>query len=360
MSYAIIESYTNSTATVRIGGLEHPARNYDCFRLYLDGTKMGWRDPTSSSSSGEAYLDFDLTQTYDGRATANGSYSAKVYAVWNGREYNVPISNSSWITIDKGGGSGGDPTPRNHPLTRVDILEFVVMEDDHVEIRVSTDGYGEVDLVSVTKAWNLYTGEKDTRYVYIGTCKIGEHLLEDGEFYGRLLYYPKATDMSVFPNVPTGTCHLRYNGHYSKEFICMSPYNNWSVYNGTYSTTLKYDNGRMYAGVDYLSTVREDWMRLVNMAFYLEATAYGTIKYAQYSNYIPRYGDVITAGMYNSLIESVDRCCRYLDFRYYDMPSYVSSGQIIPSNFIHKLGRAVDACLIHQRLRVNERVLRGY
>lgn len=360
MSYAIIESYTDSTATVTIGGLEYPAEKYECFKLYLDGTHMGRNDPTSWSSTNEAHVQFDLTQTADGRTTASGSYSAKIYAVWKGSEYNVPISGSSWIKIENGGGSGDDPTPRNHPLTRVDILEFVMVEDDHIEIKVQTDGYGEVDLVSVTKAWNLYTGEKDSRYVYIDTCRIREDLLEDGEFYGRLLYYPKATDMSVFPNVPTGTCHLRYNGNYSKAFICMSQYNNWSVYDGTYSTTLKYDSGKMYAGVDYLSTVKSDWTRLVNMAFYLEATAYGTIKYAQYSDYIPRYGDVITAGMYNSLIESVDRCCRYLDFRYYDMPSYVSSGQIIPKNFIYKLGQAIDACLLHQRTRVNERVLRGY
>ena len=358
MSYAIIESYTNTTATVRIKGLEHPARKYDEFKIYLESTPMGRQNPVSYSPTDEAYVTFDLSQTADGRITANGVYYAHIYAVWKGVEYEVPISGSSRIEIDKGGGY--PPTPRNHPLTRVDILEFTTMEDDHVEIKVRTDGYGEVDLVSVTKAWNLYTGEKNSRYVHLFTSVIHEEQLDDGEFRGWLEFYPEATDMSVFPAVPIGTCHLRYNGHYSKEFICMSPYNNWSVYNGTYSTTLKYDNGRMYAGVDYLSTVREDWMRLVNMAFYLEATAYGTIKYAQYSNYIPRYGDVITAGMYNSLIESVDRCCRYLDFRYYDMPSYVSSGQIIPNNFIHKLGRAVDACLIHQRLRVNERVLRGY
>ena len=370
MSYAIIESYDNSKATVRIGGLEHPARNYDCFRLYLDGTKMGWRDPTSSSSSGEAYLDFDLTQTYDGRTTANGSYSAKIYAVWNGTEYNVPISNSSWIKIDKGGGSIIVPDePEARPLTRIDIERFHYVEDGYVKVEIETNGYGDVDLVSVTKGWDLYSDNNyRPRYVHIASDYIRKDQVSNGTFHGTVEYDFDATDLSHFPSVPVGTCHLASGGgisgatyeHFSKAFLCMSKYNNWSVYDSTYATTLKYSGGRTYAGVDYLSTVRDDWMRLVNMAFYLEATAYGTIKYAQYSNYIPKRGDVITAGMYNALIDSVNRCCRYVDFSYYDMPSYVSSGQIIPSNFIHKLGRAIDACLLHQRMRVNERVLRSY
>lgn len=370
MSYAIIESYNNSTATVRIGGLEHPANQYDCFRLYLERTHMGWRDPTSSSSSHEAYVDFDLTQTADGRTTANGSYSAKVYAVWNGTEYNVPISNSSWITIDKSGGSIIDPDePSARPLTRIDLLRFHYVEDGHVKVEIETNGYGDVDLVSVTKGWDLYSDNNyRPRYVHIDSNYIGKDQVYDGTFQGTVEYYFNSTDLSNFPSVPVGTCHLASGGgisgstyeYFSKAFLCMSKYNNWSTYNGTYATTLKYSNGRTYAGVDYLSTVRDDWMRLVNMAFYLEATAYGTIKYAQYSNYIPRYGDVITAGMYNSLIDSVDRCCRYVDFRYYDMPSYVSSGQIIPSDFIYKLGLVIDACLLHQRERVNDRVLRGY
>lgn len=366
MSYAIIESYNNSTATVRIGGLEHPARNYDCFRLYLDGTKMGWRDPTSSSSSGEAYIEFDLTQTADGRTTADGSYSAKVYAVWNGREYNVPISNSSWIKIDKGGGSSPDPTPSEHELTYIKILRFLSVEDGYVKVEIETDGYGTVDLVSVTKGWNLTNGGRDSSYVYVAHDYIEKYHLTNGRFQGTVSYSFNETDLSYFPSVPVGTCHLAGGGGlndygtFSKAFICMSQYNNWTTYDGTYSTTLKYDNGKMYAGVDYLSTVRSDWMRLVNMSFYLDATAYGTIKYSQYSNYIPRYGDIITAWMYNALVDSVRDCCRHLGFNYYDMPAYVSSGDIIPSNFIKKLGLVVDNALITQRMRTNDAVIRGY
>lgn len=351
MSYAIIESYTNTTATVRIKGLEHPARKYDEFKIYLESTPMGRQNPVSYSPTDEAYVTFDLSQTADGRITANGVYYAHIYAVWKGVEYEVPISGSSRIEIDKGGGY--PPTPRNHRLTSLDILDFSIMEDDHVEIKVRTDGYGEVYLMSVTKAWNLYTGEKNSRFVHVATCNIREDLLDDGMFQGWVVFYPNATDMSTFPAVPTGTCHLEYDGKYSRPFICMSQYAKWAYYAGTYSTTLKYNNGSLYAGVDYLSTVKQDWTRLVNMSFYLEATTWGDIKYAQYNRYIPQYGDIITADMYNSLLDDVARCCRRIDYPTNRLPSHVEKGQIIPKDFIYDIGNVIDGCLITQRNNVN-------
>lgn len=356
MSYAILESYTNTTATVRIGGLEHPARNYDGFVIYLDVTRMGRQNPVSYSPTHEAYVTFDLSQTADGRPTANGVYHAHVYAIWNGTEYEVPFSSSSRIEIDKGGGY--EPQPRNHPLTRVDILEFTTMEDDHVEIKVRTDGYGEVELWSVTKAWNLYTGEKDGSAVYVDSSTIGEDLLDDGEFYGWLRFRPNPTNMSVFPAVPIGTCHLKYDGKYSSAFLCMSQYGKWVSYEGIYRTTLQQYNSGFSANVLSLSTVKDDWTRLVNMSFYLEATTWGDIKYAEYANYIPRSGDIITASMYNGLLDAVRRCCRRVGVTTGGLPSYVSENQIISKDFIQDVGRVVDRCLVTQRHDVNEEVLR--
>lgn len=366
MSYARIESYTDSAVTVTIGGLENPARTYDCFRLYLSGTHMGWRDPTSSSSTNTAYVEFDITQTADGRTTQSGYYEAKVYGVYNGREYPIPMVGGTGIRIENGGGSS--PTPRAHELTYMKILRFEEAEDGYVRIEIETNGYGDVDLVSVTKGWDLTGRYRSEDYVYIAGDYIREDQLTDGHFQGYVTYRFSETDLSRFPSVPVGTCHLASGGglhgtgyrHFSKAFICMSKYNNWTTYNGTYSTNLKYSGGRMYAGVDYLSTVREDWMRLVNMSFYLDATAYGTIRYSQYSDYIPQYGDVITASMYNSLVRSVIQCCNKLNFNYYDMPSYVSSGDIIPSDFISKLGRVVDNCLANQRYNVNQSAIGSY
>ncbi len=356
MSYAILESYTNTTANVRIGGLEHPARLYDGFVIYLDVTRMGWRNPTSSSDTHEAYVQFDLSKTADGRTTANGVYHAHVYAIWKGVEYEVPFSSSSRIEIDKGGGY--PPTPRNHELTYVKIVDFTIMEDDHVEIKVRTDGYGTVDLVSVTKAWNLYTGDKDRGSVYIDSSTIEEDSLDDGEFYGWLRFRPNPTDMSVFPAVPIGTCHLRYDGKYSSAFLCMSQYGKWVSYEGIYQTTLQQHHNGFSANVLSLSTVKDDWTRLVNMSFYLEATTWGDIKYAEYANYIPRSGDIITASMYNGLLDAVRRCCRRVGVSSGGLPNYVSENQIIRKDFIKEIGRVVDRCLVTQRHDVNEEVLR--
>ena len=373
MSYAIIESYNNSTATVRIGGLEHPARNYDCFRLYLDGTKMGWRDPTSSSSSGEAYIDFDLTQTYDGRATANGSYSAKVYAVWNGREYNVPISNSSWITIDKGGGSIIDPdpdppTPRAHQMTQIKITDIDYASSNGFRISWKCNGYGNVTFKSATREQEgsrsilheVYVSERDLD-------RSGWYYSTDTIYAGGSVY---KADLTVFGHLPLGTVQLigewnsnvRYTPS-SRPFLCLSQYS-YTNYTGRYPATIAYST-KYGGGYDWndprvavasFGSLSDEWTTLVNVFYYLEATTGGSLRYGKYSDYIPARGDIITAWMYNSLMASAESCARSVGI-WTSFPSRVESGQIIPSNFISKLGDIANACLEKQKSESNRRAI---
>lgn len=361
MATARCTGYYDGRVAIEIRDLQYPASRYLRFTLYIDSVYCG------TDSSGNSYNSCDLS--YDVSHINDGWYNFRIGATFvtgAGTEGTSYISGSNQIHIDRGGGSGGDPTPNIHELTYIKILRFLSVEDGSVKVEIETDGYGTVDLVSVTKGWNLTDGSRNQSYVYVASDYIEKYHLSNGKFQGTVSYTFDRTDLSSFPSVPVGTCHLAGGGGlndygtFSKAFICMSQYGNWTTYDGTYSTTLKYDNGKMYAGVDYLSTVRSDWIRLVNMSFYLDATAYGTIKYSQYSNYIPRYGDIITAWMYNALVDSVRDCCQHLNFNYYDMPTYVSSGDIIPRDFISKLGRVVDNALITQRMRTNDAVIRGY
>lgn len=365
MSYARIESYNDSKVVVSIGGLENPGRNYDCFRLYLDTTHMGWRDPTSDSYSNDAYVEFDITQTSDGRTTQAGYYTAHVYGVYNGREYEIPISGNAGIRIENGGGSN-PPTPQPKEMTYIKLKRFISVEEDYVKIEIETNGYGDVYLVSVSKGWNLYDGSMGSSQ-QVGRDYISVNDLDSsGYFYGTVSYYPQTTDMSYFPSIPIGTCFLASSSgltgvDYSArsiEFLCMSKYGNWSVYDGTYRTTLHRYNSGFSANVLSLSTVKDDWTRLVNMSFYLEATTYGTIEYAQYANYIPRSGDIITASMYNGLLDAVTRCCNRVGMSTDRLPRYANSNEIISKYFIYDIGQTVDNCLMIQRMNVNDDVLR--
>ncbi|NMW84675.1 hypothetical protein HKO22_02815 [Peptoniphilus sp. AGMB00490] len=363
MAYATIDDYNDSMVVVTIGGLQYPARDYDCFRLYLESTHMGWRDPTSGSYSNEAHVQFDITQTADGRTTQSGYYKAFIYGVYNHQEYPIPIRGSSEIIIKNGGGD----KPPAHRLTRIELVSFESVEDNYVKVKIETDGYGDVDLVSVTKAWDLYRadGTKTSRYVVQGHDYIREDQLTDGTFYGTVSYSLSRTDLSYFPSVPIGTCHLASGGGlhgdnynvFSKPFLCMSEYNNWTIYKGVYNTVLTRDDNGFNANVTQLSSVSEDWRRLVNMSFYLESTVYGTIEYTQYSDYIPRSEDIITANMYNSLLDSVARCCRRVGLGTDNLPYTVRKDEIISKYFIYDIGKVVDKCLYVQREKVNERVL---
>ena len=359
MAYATIDSYTDSTVFVTIGGLEYPARNYDCFRLYLNSTHMGWKDPTSGSSAHGDSFEFDITQSVDGRITQAGYHIVHVYGVYRGREYPIPIRGNDGIRIKNGGGD----KPLVHPLTYIKLIDIISAEDGYVKVQIQTDGYGDVDLISVTKGWDLMGRYKNKKYEYIKGDNIRPDQVSDGKFYGTATYEFNKTDLSYFPSVPVGTCYIAsgnsgitYSEYsiYSKPFLCMSTYDQWISYDRTYATTLKFSGGQMFAGVDYLSSVKRDWTRLVNMSFYLEATTYGDIKYSTYSGYIPQYGDIITADMYNALLSSVYNCCERVGVYTGYLPSRVSSNQIISKNFIQDIGKTIDECLVKQKRTANE------
>ena len=215
------------------------------------------------------------------------------------------------------------------------------------------------------KCIHLKNGRKREEGFKVGRYYVPESSVRNGKFTGTVGFYPTPTDLSQFPSVPIGSCHLahdrRYDGsyaHYSKPFLCLSRYDNWKTYDGRYNTTMSiannaYGNRVITANASELSSVYNDWIRLINMSFYLESTTYGTIAYTQYSHYIPQRGDIVTASMYNSLLEAVGRCASRVGIGYPRLPSDVSSGQIISRNFIHDIGMVIDACLQKQKEETN-------
>lgn len=372
MSYAILESYTNTTANVRIGGLEHPARLYDGFVIYLDGTKMGWRNPTSSSDTHEAYVQFDLSKTADGRTTANGVYHAQVCAIWNGVEYNVPFSSSSRIEIDKGGGY--QPKPQVRQMTSVKITEIEYANSDSCKFHWKCNGYGTLFFLSATRQQQgepyiieSFTVdaddiESDGWCTFVSTLRTGRN-----DIYGRAIY---ESDLTKFGNLPLGTVQVvgEYNSYIgtkpaTQPFLSISQYG-FTTYNGYYPATIQYQpqygGGYNYndprVAVANFRGLTEEWTTLVNLFYYLEATTYGKLKYSTYSSYIPSSGHIITASMYNSLMESAESCARQCGV-WTSFPPRVESGQIIPRDFISKLGSIANSCIEKQKDMSNQRAI---
>lgn len=346
----IVNTYIKSRneLVVQMDGLSYNNENKMHFVLIWDYKDISFAD--SYNTSGDANVIFNISSVPSG----NQYFIVKRIMEQSGRRYVVGEFN-----IEVSGGS----QPSVHPLTYIKLIDIISAEDGYVKVQIQTDGYGDVDLISVTKGWDLMGRYKNKKYEYIKGDNIRPDQVSDGKFYGTATYEFNKTDLSYFPSVPVGTCYIAsgnsgitYSEYsiYSKPFLCMSTYDQWISYDRTYATTLKFSGGQMFAGVDYLSSVKRDWTRLVNMSFYLEATTYGDIKYSTYSGYIPQYGDIITADMYNALLSSVYNCCERVGVYTGYLPSRVSSNQIISKNFIQDIGKTIDECLVKQKRTANE------
>lgn len=358
MAYAVIRNSDNYSVTVDIYNLQYPALRYDSFMLFLNSVQMGDVKNTSLDSYSVSFT-FDISRAANGHAPVDGSYYVHIKAVFDGSAYEIGINGNNVISINRGG-SGS----QSNPITQIKILAIDSAEDGHARLLVKVNGYGDIYLISMTKAWNLFNGTMGDYSKQLDRRTISPNQLQGGYFEGYLDFYFDATDLSFFPSTPAGTCYLAagygYGGRHfreydylSKAFFCMSPYRNWSIYNGSYSTTLSTYNNAFVTNARELSSVYNDWIRLINMSFYLESTTYGTIKYTQYSSYIPQQGHIITAGMYNALLESVARCVERIGITANRLPTHVFSGEIISRNFIYDIGVVVDDCLQKQRDETN-------
>lgn len=350
---------------VSMDGLSYQGERKMHFVLICNYRDVSFAD--SDNTSGEANVIFDVSSVPDG----NQYFMVKRIMEGTGNRFLV----GDFTKYVGGGGSiivpddpPNPPPERNHELSYIHINRFNEDEDGYLEVQVTTDGYGEIDLVSVTKAYDLYAsdGTKTDKHVKLASSRIYESELRNGMYEGTLIFRFEKTDLSYFPSVPAGTCHLASGSRgwlqssydvYSKEFMCLSEYRRWQKYEGTYYAELTHASNGYNVSATRLSTVSEDWKRVVNMAFYLEATAYGNIKYSTYRAYIPSGGEILTANMYNSLINAVRQSCERVGSSTYELPNYVESGDIISKYFLYSIGRTIDKGLIKQKQNANRRAI---
>lgn len=332
---------SGKTLEVSITGLQYSAIKYDRFQLYIDNRYVG--SATSQNYASNASLSFYLPNYI----SSSGNYTFGMRAVWGGVDY--PINGSASLYVDLGGGGGyNPPQPSRNPYTTLVITRVNRNDSDYVSVDFRANGYGTVYLTSITRDSFMGRG-------YINSINISESdLNSSGQYYGTISgsinHYPDSLG-----DFPIGTFQLADSSNSggirisSNAYYAISPFNYLDQYrfNGTYLVDIV--NGNVAAA--NIQNLTRYWTILVNYFFYLHATqAYYNGSY-NFSNYVPSRGEILTASMYNGLLDRANECKNALGV-YSSIPSYVRSGDIISRNFIYDLMSCVNDC-IYALLRKN-------
>lgn len=326
--------------TSNVYGLQMNANEYQGFRVYLNDT------PVDTFYIYESARYFVKTIDLANYRIDEGWHVFKVKAITRGGEF--PIGNDSGIQFYCSGTSS-----RVKPFSYINIDSFDVISNDHVEVTYTVNGYGTVELSSITR--DNVDRMKGRLY---GRNVLKTHVIEKNDYdlqtKGFTSYRLTASinlDLTELGEFPLGTIWVRaFNENCDKsvEFYSMNEVD-FSVYDDRYKTQLipSYNATGLYgfdvAVVD-LSTVYKDWMTLVNLVCYVRSAVKGEIDLSYFSRYIPGKGEVIQAWMYNALLDSVAECASDVGV-WTNVRPHVSSGDVIPSDFIQTLGSIVNACI---------------
>lgn len=319
--------------------LQFNANEYQGFTVYIDGNFM------------ETFLVYDslryFTKTISlANYTINeGLHTFQVKAMTRGGEY--PIGN------DNGFKFYYDPSSKVKPFSYISIDRFDVISNDHVEVTYTVNGYGTVELSSITR--DNVDRMKGRLY---GRNVLNTHVIDKNDYdlqtRGFTSYRLSAyinLDLTELGEFPLGTIWIRaFNENCDKsvEFYSMNEVD-FTIYDDKYPTKLipSYNATGLYgfnvAVVD-LSTVYKDWMTLVNLICYVRSAVKGEIDLSYFSRYIPGRDEVIQAWMYNALLDSVAECASDVGV-WTSVRPHVSSGDVIPKDFIQTLGSIVNACI---------------
>ena len=226
---------------------------------------------------------------------------------------------------------------------RVNVINA---ESDFFEIYIIANGYGTIEIRSVTR------GE------FLGRIQITERDIDREYYYSYS--YPGRIDLREYDTLPLGTVALvgEYNsnagGAPDTQFLSISRYNFYD-YRDRYYAQLESGmarDGMARVRAAQIRNLTDDWNCLMNLFFYLEATGHGGFGYNSRSHFRPTSGLVITADMYNELIDMARSCANAVGV-YTSFPPYVRRGDIIPANFLSVLGDIANSCIAVQKSKSN-------
>lgn len=289
----------------------------------------------------------------------------------SGREFTIPDPFYRVVPDDYTPQPEPDPTPRAKPMSGYVIDKIEIATDRSVTIRITVNGYGEVNIKSRTFEQEGYRYALD----YIEIDSDDGYLLANGKRTFELSYrlngwLEDRFAMSGDTGLPLGTIQINFiaDGFRKEEYIlCLNTYI-FSIYDryGGYPTSLESSPLGYSMVVTPIDTIYTEWKLLINIFYYLSSATEGALKMGRRADYIPQRGDVITADMYNGLLDIANSCWNGLKNRYgwdaYNLdiviPNRVYSGQIIPKDFIRSLGEAANTMSMFMQ-KVTNRGIEG-
>lgn len=339
---------------VNMDGLQYQGNNGMRFNLYIAGY---YDDPISTADSdnngGEANVIFNITRVSPGWT----QFVVKRVMFGTGNEYPVGYPFDEFVP-SRDTPSPDPPKPQTQPMTEYFINSASFLTDRSVTIEFTVDGYGEVSMRSIT--W-LQEGF-ETLLDRIKIDYDDDDLIKKGrktiEFSYRFNDYGEESkfDMGGERGLPLGTIELNFESEsygYKKyanvNFLCVGDYI-YHTYKDSYPVNLQPVSFGYKIAVASIKPLRAQWQLLINVFYYLSSTTIGRLKFGSRADYIPREGDVLTADMYNGLIDIAKECLMAIKVKYGDSASYlnpyipnkVSKGDIIPKDFIYLLGQAAN------------------
>lgn len=350
-----------TSLTVRMDGLEYSGNRGMRFRLYVVGNPYYISEADSSNNGGEANVIFNVSSVSPGWT----EFIVKRYMLESGREFQV--GDSFYKNIGGGNTPQPYPKPQTQPMTKCRIDSIEIATDTAVTVKVTVDGYGDVFMRSVTLDQVGFDRDLANVKIYENDYDLQEKGYKTFEMSYRLEgYFRQVFSMYGERGLPLGTVEVRFTDsrfEQSIPFLCVGEYF-YRLYNGTFETSIKPITAGYSVAVTSLSTVKDDWQLLINTFYYLSSTTEGALKMGSRADYIPRSGDVLTADMYNGLIDIASSCLDQIKYKYAaggdlnpDLPNKVHSGQIIPKDFINVLGNAANKMVAFVKKESNSRVI---
>lgn len=360
---------------VNMDGLQYQGNNGMRFNLYIAGY---YDDPISTADSdnngGEANVIFNITRVSPGWT----QFVVKRVMFGTGNEYPVGYPFDEFVPEKNTPTPPPDPTPRTQPMTAYIIDEISFATDRSVTVSFRVNGYGSISMYSETWWQEGFKKRLAGITIYENDYDIQDGRMKTVELSYRFDDYGEESKFNMYGErgLPLGTVELKFSQNpYRDDWIgnadifCIDEYH-YEYYDKQYEAEIApiisgYSMTITNSLQAPLFSVRRDWQLLINVFYYLSSTTIGQLKFGRRADYIPRKGDVLTADMYNGLIDIANSCLAEIKYKYGwsardlnpTIPDKVSKGDIISKYFIFHLGKAANAMSKFIQKQVNDNLI---
>lgn len=343
--------------------LSYQNEDHMTFRLYQDDGLYNGNlisEANSWNTSGTASVKFNISSVSPGRV------KFFVRRVVHPREVEYPVGDPFYVDIPY-------PKPPTQPMTAYIIDEIRPATDTSVTVTLRVNGYGSISMYSETWKQDGFKEPLDKITIEENDYDIQDGKMKTVELSYRFNNYGRESKFDMYGErgLPLGTVELKFSQNPNRDdwignadILCIGTYF-YQYYGGQYSATLSPITAGYSVPVATFVTVRRDWQLLINVFYYLSSTTVGALKFGSRADYIPRKDDLLTADMYNGLLDIANSCLAEIKYKYGwsarnlnpTIPDKVSRGDIISRYFIFHLGKAANQMGEFIQKQVNDNLI---